>query len=89
MGLAISQHFARRLGGDIAVTSQSGRGSTFTVTIETGPLSDATIQDRPRRSDGSEDNFTGPQVRISGTVLVAEDGIDNQALIAASCERRD
>ncbi len=30
-----------------------------------------------------QDNFTGPNVRISGSVLVAEDGIDNQALIVA------
>ena len=31
----------------------------------------------------AQDNFAGPRVRISGSVLVAEDGIDNQALIAA------
>ena len=30
-----------------------------------------------------QDASAGPQVRIKGSVLVAEDGIDNQALIAA------
>jgi signal transduction histidine kinase/DNA-binding response OmpR family regulator len=83
LGLAISRHFARALGGDVAVTSQAGRGSTFTVTVETGPLSDAAIHERPEDAMEGQDTFTGPQVRITGSVLVAEDGIDNQALIAA------
>ena len=48
-----------------------------------------------RRSDGSPAiNFTGTRVRIAGNVLVAEDGMDNQALIAAKLretgiDRRD
>jgi signal transduction histidine kinase/CheY-like chemotaxis protein/HAMP domain-containing protein len=33
LGLAITRHFARMLGGDIAVRSESGAGSTFTLTI--------------------------------------------------------
>jgi PAS domain S-box-containing protein len=33
LGLAISRQICRLMGGDIAVTSQVGRGSTFTVTL--------------------------------------------------------
>lgn len=36
LGLAISKRLAKMLGGDIAVTSELGRGSTFTLTISTG-----------------------------------------------------
>jgi signal transduction histidine kinase/DNA-binding response OmpR family regulator len=83
LGLAISQHFAKALGGDIAVSSEAGRGSTFTVTIGTGSLVGAEVHENPEEAMESLENFAGPRVRISGSVLVAEDGIDNQALIAA------
>jgi CheY-like chemotaxis protein len=83
LGLAISQHFARALGGDVAVTSQQGRGSTFTVTIACDSLVGVPMQDNPEEAMEAQDNFAAPKVKITGTVLVAEDGIDNQALIAA------
>ncbi|MCW2743200.1 MAG: multi-sensor hybrid histidine kinase [Blastococcus sp.] len=36
LGLAISQRIARAMGGDIAVDSSAGVGSTFTVTVDLG-----------------------------------------------------
>ncbi|HUO32638.1 MAG TPA: GAF domain-containing sensor histidine kinase [Bryobacteraceae bacterium] len=36
LGLAISRKLARLMGGDIEVESDFGRGSTFTLTLETG-----------------------------------------------------
>jgi len=83
LGLAISRHFAVALGGDITVNSQSGQGSTFTLTIGTGSQIDVAIDEHPEEAMEALDNFGGPNVRIAGSVLVAEDGIDNQALIAA------
>ncbi len=38
LGLPISRKLAKALGGDIQLASQPGVGSTFTVTIATGPL---------------------------------------------------
>jgi signal transduction histidine kinase/CheY-like chemotaxis protein len=37
LGLAISQRIARAMGGDIAVHSSAGAGSTFTVTVDLEP----------------------------------------------------
>jgi signal transduction histidine kinase/DNA-binding response OmpR family regulator len=84
LGLAISRHFSQALGGDISVTSAPGEGSTFTVTVETGLLAGIAINDRPHDAlELKQEAFAhgGPQVAIKGTVLVAEDGADNQALI--------
>jgi signal transduction histidine kinase len=33
LGLAISRHFCRMMGGDLSVTSVYGEGSTFTVQL--------------------------------------------------------
>ena len=38
LGLAISTRLAKALGGDVQVTSRLGKGSTFTLTIDAGPL---------------------------------------------------
>src|SRR5262245_65075742 len=33
LGLAITKHFCTMLGGDVAVESSPGKGSTFTITL--------------------------------------------------------
>jgi len=38
LGLMISRQLARRLGGDVTVHSEIGKGATFAATIATGPL---------------------------------------------------
>jgi PAS domain S-box-containing protein len=51
LGLAISRRLARALGGDIRVESQPDRGSTFTLTIETGSLLGTELLNRPNEAE--------------------------------------
>ena len=74
LGLAICRHLATLLGGSIAVDSEVGHGSTFTVEL---PFGEALAPPVPAR-----DAAPAAQ-KISGRVLVAEDNPVNQSVIEA------
>jgi len=52
LGLSIVRHVAHNHGGDVRVTSQEGRGSTFTLVLPPGP---PTLAPAPRSSDVAVD----------------------------------
>jgi len=60
LGLALSRRLCRLMGGDVSVTSEAGRGSTFVVRL---PADVTHIVERPES--------TGPSA--TGTVLVIDD----------------
>jgi PAS domain S-box-containing protein len=85
LGLAISKRLAEFLGGDIVIGSQPGQGSTFVLTFDPGPLAGVALLDHP--SEAISASFAGhaserPQPRLSGRILLAEDGTDNQRFIS-------
>jgi signal transduction histidine kinase/ActR/RegA family two-component response regulator len=89
LGLVISKRLAEMLGGDVAVIkTEPGVGTTFRFTLAIGSLADVPMI----ATQGSVSNFIKPQVsaiqntsvvQLSGCrILLAEDGEDNQRLIA-------
>ncbi|MGA2796563.1 MAG: ATP-binding protein, partial [Thermoguttaceae bacterium] len=90
LGLAISKRLAEMLGGDVTlVKSQPGIGSHFRVTIATGSVEGVHMLEMPNllslqesvRKETIGPNVT-PSVLLTGSILLAEDGPDNQRLIS-------
>ncbi len=81
LGLAISRHLARLMGGSIGVESSPGRGSVFTAVL---PYAEAPAKPGgPANADAP--GLPGP---LAGRrVLVAEDGADNRRLLRFILER--
>lgn len=90
LGLSISRQLAHALGGELSVKSVYGEGSTFTVTVATGPLEDIPLVEL-EMSEGSVER--GPEARavpnsLAGRhILVADDGESNRDLIQLILER--
>lgn len=86
LGLYISRQMAEKLGGSIHVQSTSGKGSCFTVTVETGPIE--TEQTTTEVELFGDDQVTDDVELIlldiknlAGKILIAEDNPVNQQLI--------
>jgi signal transduction histidine kinase/CheY-like chemotaxis protein len=75
LGLAISRRLAQMMNGDITVHSRPGAGSTFTAELPEGTAVLARI---PAANSDSEPGRSG---RLTGRILLAEDGADNQRLL--------
>ncbi len=85
LGLVISRKLAHMLQGEITVTSTANVGSTFSLTVATGPLADVPLIRPTQQENPQEDSPALPQTSeepINGRILVCEDGPDNQRLIA-------
>ncbi|MBB7654486.1 aerobic respiration two-component sensor histidine kinase ArcB [Escherichia coli] len=73
IGLAVSRRLAKNMGGDITVTSEQGKGSTFTLTIHA-----------PSVAEEVDDAFDGDDMPLPAlNVLLVED-IELNVIVARS-----
>ncbi|WP_372894438.1 response regulator [Stieleria sp.] len=76
LGLAISQRLASMLGGEISVESKINGGSTFTLSIKTGDVVEAT-EIRPTGERQLDNETTSSStVRLNAHVLIVDDRRD-------------
>ncbi len=88
LGLYLSRQLAGALGAQIRVDSEAGRGSRFHLhlPLDARPADHALLTHEAdlhihERADFAVTSFSVPD--LAGRVLLAEDGIDNQRLLAA------
>ena len=84
LGLSISKRLAGMLGGTICVASTYGKGSTFSVTIETGSLDGVRMLTELEADCPGQRTSTplGIAATLDCRVLLADDSPDNQELVA-------
>ena len=86
LGLTISRRLAEMLGGGITLRSEPGKGSTFRVTVATGDLKGVrlltALEEGAAPAKPAPAASPAAAVRLDGRILLAEDGPDNQRLIA-------
>ena len=76
LGLAISQRIVQAMGGQIELTSQMGKGSVFSFTLQLQLAPHAP----PFSGDSDFGNFAVVNDELSGLVLLVEDNIVNRMI---------
>jgi PAS domain S-box-containing protein len=86
LGLTISTRLAQMLGGNVAVESTPGEGSTFFLTLDTGPLEGVPMLEDPIEAEilpaAPRARSGATRLHLGGRVLLAEDAPDSQQLIS-------
>ncbi len=90
LGLAITKQLTEMLGGELTITSQTGKGSTFSLlvpaNVDVGTTAMLSSLDRQMKETGGNKQSIR-DYKLSGNILVAEDDLANQKGIKAILER--
>lgn len=87
LGLAISKKLAELMGGDITVSSTPGKGSTFTFHLPITECDASNLLHAPPANNDPQDSESSQPETLTGRILLAEDGPDNQRLIRFHLQR--
>ncbi len=81
LGLAISKRVAEMLGGDVAVRSRPGQGSTFSFSVQIEQGGGMAANQVPAATAPARPPACPARQKLACRILLAEDGLDNQRLI--------
>ncbi len=89
LGLSITKQLTKLLGGQLTVTSESGKGSVFSLVVPTniGIDSQTHFEVTDSKEQEYQDVTITEPVKFSGRVLVAEDVSTNQKLMSYLLEK--
>ncbi len=89
LGLTITRRLAHLMGGDVTLAwSERGRGSRFRVELPLVPAAGAVaVSELDSLPEAARPAAASQPTRLSGRILLAEDGVDNQRLIGLYLER--
>jgi len=84
LGLSLSKCLAEKLGGAVAVTSEPGKGTRFTVEISSGQLHKAQFVHSIKQITYTSETEVSPaeEKNLCGQILLAEDNPTNQQLLS-------
>jgi CheY-like chemotaxis protein/two-component sensor histidine kinase len=88
LGLTITKQLTELLGGQLSVSSQTGIGSVFSLTVPVDHVVSQELQHESEGDDQENCNFNDLETdRFSGSILVAEDSATNQMLTRILLEK--
>ena len=82
LGLLISSQLAKKLNGEISVSSEPKKGSTFCLTLNIGSVANSELTFSLPKNSVQVSTKSDEIPMFQGRILVAEDGEDNQNLIS-------
>jgi len=82
LGLYLSKSLAEKLGGDLSMTSELGKGSCFIVRVASGDQTLAAISEHGQQTPPKSKLDLAALSDITGSILLAEDVVANQILVA-------
>jgi CheY-like chemotaxis protein len=81
VGLTLSQHLVKEMGGEISVSSELGAGTTFTVALSPHPSTEGDVRADSGRAPGDPAPASAPRLSGGLRVLHAEDNLANLELV--------